>query len=490
MKIARRVMAALVACMLLPASGRADDPAVAVAVDLSVSMRGFAATGAMERVLLDFARAVDSIESLRDASGRSPQKEYFGVGPETAKLPSVTHLWRGRGAAYGKSRADLENALRSDSLRAATVAALFTDGQPSATRKGLTAPCEPGERPTFRELQGVIQGLRREGRPVWLLLERVSFQGTIFLNCGSMSTVLKQQSDPGIKCRLGGECRAERAGERAMLTLLVGAPRQPELVRMVVAAYLDQRLQADGDAVAIDLAGAPPMWKALESSTKGWLATSTIEGSGVPGRSNVRVRCHERSLRDQGPSAARIRVAATRQTFRDGMLALWDAGVPRARVLHGGTDKRLHLLGEFGFEREFLLQEGAPTLEGSCTAAWNRYERYWQRERERGAEVPVPAGCGGHDTSWCADLLALCDCGRPRETSATIVVAHRVVPRARAVRRALEREGLAVDHGASWLAQLERIEGLGGLIEALGRGERPRRMLQVLSVRVVPAGAK
>ncbi len=486
------------ALLAMAASGSGAEtprPWAALVIDRSVSMKGFAQAG-LPDLVDDIDHAIARVPSFRPP--RKGAVQFFGVGEKITALAEPSYLESGSG--YGEIRADLAAALTVQSPTAgAALLILLTDGQPSPTGS-LNEQCRESTRPNLSALARPIADLLAEGgRRAWLWLDRIPFAGEIYLNCSRLGPDRRRRENFNITCEGRKECHASHKGERTVFALVVSAPEREAEGTRFVEALLERRPQSR----AVGLWRDDRESRRVEVLAEGWRTSTAMDGQGSD--RVLRVTCHELSADEaRKPRAFSVTLSSLTKPSEAQALALWSRSPLAIELRDQGTERsaeRVFKLPDgMGVNEMFL--DSAPRLEGNCERAFRRYESYWNTIRrsesngkagEKTGDKTAPSsscGVGGDDSDApCWEFIGLCDCGLPRPTStATIEISAGTERQIDKVLEDLGSRQMVAEEGR-WLDQLDRIAGLGDLLEEIADIEdarlgEPSRREPLTTVRV------
>lgn len=437
-------------------------------------MAGFATKGSIEPILL-------ATEQPAEPLGVAPDHVlFFSIGEALTKVPHARDLFASAG--FKRQRADLVSAfsrITGGSLEiaedkiAAEIAVIVTDGQPSGPEL-FQSDCDPlGVEKMNRLAAPLVDRLDHE-MGIWLIFERIDFQGSAYLNCGKPTAAITEafKNQPAARFHCGKECSYSYTGPRTILTIVQAAPGFWDSGAHYVREYVAKRRRDGGTAAAVRLHRTPAdLWTAgepkIELFRRG-LRTPSLSGSS--GDWQISIEC---PARDAG---VRICMAA-RAPDQHEEQALVELSGPGSTVNRGnrGHDADLYRLPEHaGFKPEELEELTAD----SCRFAWGSYGRRHKHPSAPPNDEVVPLsgsstspGCTVRDRERAAEIVLACGCllpddhGNPHHEIIEIAQAHQV--NTEALARWAEDQGYAARED-TWFKEPDRINGLSGLLRAIG----------------------
>jgi hypothetical protein len=428
---------------------------VALAVDQSASMQGFATTKSITTVIMDAEQAI------RDVVHGAPA--YYSLG-ETAEKVREDRLFEP--TRYAKGAADLRAVLDAQELRDADVLAAFTDGQPTAAQDQL-GMCTPAGTQTISDLDEWFAAHMKAGTAAWMILEKLPFAGRFFLNCRGADKV------PEIKNRLGQKLECDRREcfyripeahpqDRALVGIVLAKAAFADTASAIVQAYLQHRSGATAvrlhrarldsyvvDEVAVSLVGARAAYK-----------VDVDPAPGAPDTRTVHVRCP-----DSNPDmAVRVCVRLRAQESPPGQpLARMDPPeIEGAQPLRDGRSLGDWLELPRGQSLDPALMPKLYAARHECASLWPRYLELAQAGRATGA-----TGCAGGKGIEVHELVTSCGCrAQPRAGSTEVRFVQGYRSTIADVERALSTKELSADP-QSWFEQPDRVNGLSELVHRL-----------------------
>lgn len=436
-----------------PESPAAADAAVVLAVDQSRSMQGFAATGSMTAVITDAERAIRAV-AHRTAT-------YYSLGATADKVAEDQLLGR---AKYTKDAADLQAVLDGPELRAADVLFAFTDGQPTAARPGgaRLGPCTPDGTQVIADLDRWFAGRVAAGDAVWIVLEKVPFQGQYFLNCSGAD------QDPAIAKHLGArlQCDTRECSylirtpqDRALVGVVIARPAFADTAAKLVEDYLRDRSAATAvrlhrsahDHHTVDRVTAS------RNGAREYAADVRVSDND-PQTWQIRASCP----RDNPDVTVRVCVQLRAPAAPPG-LALSQVTAPEitgAQPLGRGRaiDDWLELPPEQSLDLAILskLQKSR-----NCSMLWRRYVE----RTEASGRASEPSDCVGGDGFEAHELVTSCGCTSHRTGPIEVRFEQRYRSAEDDVLRELSDRELSADR--SWFEQPDRVNGLAELVHRL-----------------------
>ncbi|HEU4731310.1 MAG TPA: hypothetical protein VFT22_25625 [Kofleriaceae bacterium] len=434
-----------------PASGRSVPPAppapprspasFAIAIDQSASMAGFAQTGALEPLIdaaVELSRAGDI---ARDHVG------FFSIGEQTVRV-AESALWET--GQFHRPRADLARALAAGDIAGADLSVIVTDGQPTS-REPSQASCSLQGAEDVGGLAPRLEAALDAGRGIWLVFERVAFDGRFFLNCRALPPeVGKALARRQVRC--GAECSYRHRDQRTLLAIVQAAPAFHDAGAHLVERYLADR----PGAVAIRLHTTPAdRWIPIGAEVEivGARGAARVPVTGSPGAWQAEIAC---PARDAG---VRICVRARRRAPRAAHAAA-ALGEARAVVVADREDDLHELAAGAAFTAEQLRSMQSWNYPG-CAKAWIRH-----RELARAAAAPGTCAAGPGEIATTAAIA--CGCLSHRSDGP-----HREALELAQPYTMLERDPDWLEPFAAsestWFDQPERIKGLSVLLGAIRR---------------------
>ena len=438
---------------------------VALAVDASYSMRGFHA--AMPIFLSDLSRAV----GLKGESGNAVRLPKYKLGSQVT--PVATSMFERQLADerfYSEKRADLAGMFRDPVLATASMRILVTDGQP--TPEGTDRnPCTYEGAIEIGSLVAQLETILAAGGGLWLLVERLPFDGTFFANCAvptiDQKELLDRRRSNG--CHSGSktaECTYVYKGDRTLIVLVTAEASALDVAQEVVERFLKRR----------------PMAKAVRFHDRSVGTTRdyspTVEVYGADGRSTgniiekpasgfvANVVCPaEQALRERAFSVC---IRGT-----DGNSSKSAQEIPLIR--HESRPLMSPDLGKVVFEipsqqsfHATLLKSLQASRYDVCGDAWRDYE---QRVPD---EAPTKAGCSAEVGGWARSFVGLCGCLR-NSAKGTVEQSFEIREYGNvdtgAIDQALGKYSVESD---DWIDHPEQIYGLSHLWKRLARGASQR----------------
>ncbi|TMQ13768.1 MAG: hypothetical protein E6J90_27925 [Deltaproteobacteria bacterium] len=449
-----------------PRSGKAPAPdkppeprraaVVALAVDQSASMRGFAATGSMAALI------TNADQAIRDVTQGSAT--YYSLDEAAERVPEERLLDRAR---YTKAAADLRVVLDSPELRDADVLVAFTDGQPTSAH-GQLGICTPAGTQVISDLEGWFATYVKAGMAAWIVLDKLPFAGRFFLNCRDADKV------PEIKSRLGRKLECDRREcsymipesqpqDRAVVGIVLARPPFADTASSFVQSYLRSRSSATAvrlhrsprdrheiDRVTASLVGAHATYPVDVHVEDGDAQTRAIHVHCPEGKPDMAVRvCVRLRAGDAPPGQSLARMDPPEidgaQPVRDGRgLGDW-LELPRGQSLDPAVMPQLH------------------AARHDCASLWPEYLK--RVKPERPAEAAT--SCTGGDGIEVHEVITACGCRpRSRHGATEVRFVQQYHSTAAAVERDLSTRGFSADPQA-WFEQPDRVNGLSQLVRQL-----------------------
>jgi hypothetical protein len=447
-----------------PATPRAEPPAppatrppvVALAVDQSASMRGFATAKSIATAITDAEQAI------RDVAQGSLALYSLGATAEKVDEPRLFDQ-----TTYRKGAADLGAALDSPTLRDADVMVVFTDGQPTAAQ-GPLGMCTPAGTQVISDLHGWFATRLTAGTAAWMILDKIPFAGRFFLNCRDADKV------PEIKSRLGKKLECDRhecsylipethPQDRALVAIVLAKQAFADTASAVVQAYLQHRSGATAvrlhrssrdrhslQDVAASLVGAHAAYKVNVEPVRGDPETRVLHIRCPDGNADMAVRvCVRLRAPDPLPGEPLARMnppeIESAQPLRDGRsLGDW-LELPRGQSLDPAVLPKLY------------------ASRHECASLWPRYLEL----ASAGRSASGAPGCTGGDGVEVHELITSCGCrAQPRTGSTEVRFVQRYRSTSADVERALAARELSADP-RGWFEQPDRVNGLSELVHGL-----------------------
>jgi len=326
---------------------------LAIAVDQSASVAGFARTGVIQ-ALVDGA-----VELARASNIAADRVTFLSIGAQVARV-SEPELW-GTGR-FGNAGADLAVALDAPEIANSDLAVIVSDGQPTS-RAASGAACSLLGAEDVSSLAPRLEAALDAGRGLWLVLEQAAFDGTFFLNCRTLPPgVAVALARRQVRCTT--ECKYPYRDRRALLSIVQAAPGFADAGARYVAGYLAQH----AGAVAIRLHTAVGD-RATPSQARveivGEQGTAIMPVSGSPGAWQAQLAC---PARDAG-----VRICVTTRSAEHGDAhAVVELGGVRAAALPD-REGDLHELGADEVLDARHLQRMQAWSYAACEKAWIRF---------------------------------------------------------------------------------------------------------------------
>lgn len=400
-------------------------------------MAGFARAAALAPVIEASERAIQQVRV-----GNEPI-QFLSIGPAVELVDERELL---RSAAFGKGRADLVAALAAPALAGADLSVIVTDGQPTSAGVEQRACTPLGTQDVGALAHGLIASLDA-AHGVWLLLERTAFEGTVFLNCGTPTPVIRAAlADRRLRC--DPECHHGHVGERALVTIVHVGPDGLD----AGAEYVDAYLAARPGAVAVRLhATTADLWSPAEPGLEllGARGSTPIALEGELGDRAASVQCPSREAGLRLCVAARPPAHARARP----LLGLSD---PVSVLVPDRADDLYQLPVDAGIDGATLTRLKAWQYD-ECTLVWERH-----RQLAGETAAPTAPGC---EAAGATEIVLACGCLRG-------AVHHELVEL---------RQGYSVDRGlaawseiagyaardATWFQEPDRVNGLAALLGAV-----------------------
>lgn len=415
---------------------------LAIAVDQSASVAGFAQTGAIQGLVdgaVEFARA-NNIASDRVA--------FLSIGPHVVGV-SEADLW-GSGH-FGNAGADLAAAIDAPEITSSDLAVIVSDGQPTS-RAPSHAACSLLGAEDVSGLAPRLEAALSAGRGIWLVLEQAAFDGAFYLNCHTLPPgVAAALAHRRVRCT--SECKYPYRDHRALLSIVQAASGVADAGSRYVAGYLARH----AGAIAIRLHAAASD-RAAPSQVRveviGEQGTAALPVSGSPGAWQIELAC---PARDAG---ARICVTA-RSATRDPSHALVELGGIRTTV-RPDRDGDLRELREGEVLDARHLQRMQAWSYAACGPAWGRFSEL-ATVSAGVSSPPVSPACAAGPGEVASAAAIACGClyhggdGRHRELL-ELTQAYSILPAASdwiAPFAATE---------TNWFDEPDRIKGLAVLL--------------------------
>ena len=449
---------------LPPSAAPAPLSTIAVAVDHTESMRGFANRNSLEPVTVALE------QSLRDqGAGGDRALTYLSMGDRLIPILPKDAL---KPASFRQGRNDLVQSLGNAQLADADLAVVLTDGQPTGNTMQGTR-CSPLGVQDIAALSSALTTALEQGAGVWLVLERVPFEGRVFLNC-SIPTQEMKKAIPGLICRR--ECFHNYSGDRVLLALFIAKKAVAAQADQVVASYLDKR----SEATAIRL--HPPSAQRWSPDGTPQIHLMTSKGStpllALPDTSGqwfAHVPCPSRE--------AIIRVclrAAPPRSGKDTPLVRLEPPEAQAEPERAG-DLVAFPPGK-GFDPIMADRLRAWDYQ-DCVPVWQRY-----KVLAKSRNLPDrPVACRGEEGTAAAELVLACGCLRGSSTHLEVASLRQNYSNAvEEVINLAKENGFAAD-AETWHLTPDKINGLSLLLRNLGQRWAQRfqgRHESIASVRV------
>jgi len=473
-----------------PPAGGAVPGAVSavVALDTSQSMRGFKLED-LEPILDDIARALD----VRGIRGPAAEMKRFGVREDLTPLalPLTPQ-------SFGGQRADLQTALRNPQLTAADVWVLITDGQPTPANV-RTRSCAYSEKVELAGSLGLwMESSIRGDMRLWIVLERLPFDGEFFLNCGvPQAGQASLGKDRGMRC--DPECHYPYAGDRALLTLVAASKSADSVARRFISDYLEARPRAE----AIRLhEPTEPEWSAVSPPEVLLFAPPRPDQPTAP---RTRISPGDVPVRHAGAGAQSF-IADVRCTHRalgfGACLRSAPSATPVERefrvvrmsdpVMRADPPLRNVVIDvERGFAPE-LLNQVRSWERDDCPSVWGTFE-VLARDHAAIHEAPINCPTSSADVR-AIELVGFCGCHPSDSTQPVeqqIELIHGYDVRDVELQNLLASKGFAADE-KRWFDQPDRIHGLSELLLHAARVQDERlqgqtKPLQSLRLTIAPA---
>src|SRR5262245_9064506 len=285
----RHVFGLALACTMLvaPPGARTAGGQVSalVFIDQSESMRGFARE--VSGLLDDFEQAIADVREYGPV--RPDAVRFFGVGPTIEPIPDMGVVALGKSEGYNQPAADLAAVFAKIRAEAAPIALLLTDGQPSP-KNSLTGRCSPNTRPDMSTLAAPLGAMIESGFGIWVWLDRLPFDGQIFLNCGELSSHQQANTVAKVFCPPGRECFARYGGggkTRTVVAVLVSRPGEEAAAKSFIDAL--RRSHQASVAIALNEEPPPPRLEPVRILTSDTSTRVKPDGNGQ----RILVRCNE-----------------------------------------------------------------------------------------------------------------------------------------------------------------------------------------------------
>jgi hypothetical protein len=430
-------------------------PVVALAVDQSASMRGFAATGAITTAIESGERAI------REATHGSPA--FYALG-ETADVVTEAALFDP--ANYTKAGADLRAALAARALRDADILVAFTDGQPTVAH-GPRAPlgmCTPAGTQVISDLRDWFAGYLDADKAAWLVLEKLPFTGRFFLNCRDANKV------PEIERALHGrlQCDAHecsylipKAQDRALVAIVLAAPAFADAASALVERYLRDQHTATTTAVRLHRSARDHhVIDGVSASLIGAHAAYPVKVDTDAGSYAIHARCPE----DHPDMAVRVCVRLRAQTLPPGQpLAEMDPPViADADTVHNGRTLGDWLELPPGQSLDPALLPSLHAAQHDCPTLGPKYLGL----ADHGHHGDGPAECAGGDGVEVHELITACGCHASKRDATAIEFVQRYHSTEDGAARELSAKQLSADPRL-WFEQPDRVNGLAELVHLL-----------------------
>jgi hypothetical protein len=432
---------------------------VALAIDQSASMRGFAATQSITSVIGDAERAI------RDVTHGSAT--YYALGETARRVPEADLYDQTR---YTQGAADLRVALEAQELRDADVLVVVTDGQPTAAQRGASLGlCTPAGTQVISDLHDWFATRVDAGTAVWIVLEKVPFAGRFFLNCKGADKV------PEIAGRLGKrlQCDSRECSymipkappqSRALVGIVLAKSPYAETASALVEAYLRGHRDATTvrlhhstrdrytvDRVTASLVGARTSYTVKPRVTEGEPPIYAIPAHCPQDNPDMVVRvCVRLRAANPPPGQPLARMdppaIAGAQTVRTARTVADWLELPSGQSLEPAVIPRLN-----------------PSWH-ECASLW---PGYLERADPGHHANDASSSCTGGDGIEVHELITACSCRaqRPRRaTEISFVQGYRSTDDT--VQRALSDHQLAADSD-SWFDQPDRVNGLSELVQLI-----------------------
>jgi hypothetical protein len=359
-------------------------------------------------------------------------------------------------------------------IAGADVAVIVSDGQPSSEQI-FHKPCTQLGTEDVTGLAPRLETALGSGRGVWLILERLAFDGTFYLNCHTPTPAISAAvHDRHGSCKSHGECSYRYAGERSVLVIVTASPETIDSGAKYIEAYTARRPRA----VAIRLHGTPAdQWTALPPALAivGARSPSSTSVGGTAGAWHAGVQCPTRA------SGVRVCVRA-RPPGRD-----------RARPLVGLSPARVALAP--ARQRDLYELPASSTFDYRqlpAMQAWNydRCDRVWDRYRaliqEAGAALPPSCVAGGDDLA--TEVALACGCLGGEARRETIQISQ-VIAIDREIARTVAGHYASSDN---WFNEPDRVNGLAELVQRIatfwsGKLDKEATVVGSLQLTVSPA---
>lgn len=356
---------------------------IVLAVDQSRSMAGFlGAGGELETITTSLQSTIKSLKHISSGT-----VEYRSIGRSVTAISSEEYL---DPRQFKEPGADLVQALGElmSSSAAADLTVLTTDGQPSSR---TPSDCRPL---SVEDVDGLSQSISRLVSGcfgVWVVLERIRFDGRAFLNCARPTAEIRRALDArDLKCT--NECSFSVRGPRTLMMLVVASPHAAVKAQTVVAEYLAKR----PDALGLQLHPAmQATWQPEAPRVHLWRAGKTFreipaEKADSPLDWTVKIPCHEKDL-----GAVFCLDAGERKSGAPA--SLLGLGEPRV-ALHPNERRSLHELED----GEVLTEATSARLEArnfdDCGEAWKRLRALTEESpQDRGGSCRVGPDSGAHE---------------------------------------------------------------------------------------------
>jgi hypothetical protein len=436
----------------------ARKPAVILAVDQSLSMQGFATTGAMTDVITDAEQAI------RDVTHGTAT--YYSLGATAEKVEEDVLLTPAR---YTKAAADLRSALDVPDLRDSDVLVVFSDGQPTAANVpgAPLGPCTPGGTQVIADLDGWFASHVTAGSAVWILLEKVRFAGHFFLNCRDADKVPRIASHLGTRLKCNArECSyvipKEQPENRALVGMVIAKAPFADTASKLVETYLRSHNDATAvrlhrsvhdrhtvDRVTASLIGARAAYPINVSAAAGEPATRTIRVQGPKGKPDMAVRVC-------------VRLRAPAKLPGQPMAQLDSPAIAGAQSVGRGRTFEDWLELPRGTSLDPALMPRLYAARHTCPSLWPVY----LDRADAGSHASGPSDCTGGDGFEVHELVTACGC-LAKSTGPTKVRFEQGYHSAEdGVVRELSTKQLSADP-QSWFEQPDRVNGLSELVHRL-----------------------
>lgn len=198
---------------------------IAVVIDVSASMRGFAA--ARSGPLAQLSGAVDAAWTRMATQGSRARVQYYALGKSLVKARPQT-LWDSR--TYHAPGADIAGGMKRflEHPEMGDMMILITDGQPTSRVPNGVCSLTSMESPA--ELQQIFQDAREHNMGAWMVMMKPDFDGRFYMNCGiprpDMCAYINKHFDkfrcPACQHRhRTRECSFHFNGRRTLLMMIV-----------------------------------------------------------------------------------------------------------------------------------------------------------------------------------------------------------------------------------------------------------------------------